>query len=121
MVKGMIGRPGMRLSQAGEGGLTRLPRYWRRPRISLVPMLALCVTKHWEGTPMWESLARLTSLYRSVPARHQGMCFEILFGCQHLPSMGYRHCIATHKLRAAWPKPPPNGMLHLSRAVPCKS
>ena len=60
----------MRLSQAGEGGLTRFLRYWPRPRVSAVPMLALRVTKHWEGTPMWESLARLTSLYRSVPARH---------------------------------------------------
>ena len=67
MVKRILG---VRLSRADEGGLTRLPRYWRRPHVSAVPMLALRVTKHWEGTPMWESLARLTFLYRSVPAQH---------------------------------------------------
>ena len=56
--------------EADKTGQTRLARYWARPRVSLVPMLALRVTKHCEGTPMWESLARLTSLYRSVPAWH---------------------------------------------------
>lgn len=70
--------------------LTRLPRYWARPRVSAVPMLAARVTKHWDGTPMWESLARLTSVYRFVPARHSDRPFGSHMGCQHLP------CVTSH-------------------------
>ena len=47
-----------------------LEQYCGRPRGAGTPMEALRVTKHCEGTPRKESLARFTSLYSSASARH---------------------------------------------------
>ena len=52
--------------------MAMLEQYCGRPRGAGTPMEALRVTKHCEGTPRNESLARFTSLYRSASAREQG-------------------------------------------------